>query len=32
LLFDPILIPGAGFRTSVGVDDCLMLVQAVVKH
>jgi hypothetical protein len=32
LLFDPILIPGAGFSNSAGVDDCLMLVQAVVKH
>jgi hypothetical protein len=32
LLFDPILIPGAGFQSSAGVDDCLMLVQAVVKH
>ncbi len=28
LLFDPILAKGAGFRTSSGVDGCLMLVQA----
>jgi hypothetical protein len=32
LLFDPILIPGAGFSHSRGVDDCLMLVRAIVKH
>jgi hypothetical protein len=32
LLFDPVLSIGHPFRTSNGVDDCLMLVQAVVKH
>lgn len=32
LLFDPILTSRAGFSPSGGVDDCLMLVQAVVKH
>lgn len=32
LLFDPILIPGAGYSHSRGVDDCLMLVRAIVKH
>jgi hypothetical protein len=32
LLFDPILSVGHSFATSNGVDDCLMLVQAVVKH
>jgi hypothetical protein len=32
LLFDPILSPGHGFTNSAGVDDCLMLIQAVVKH
>ena len=32
LLFDPVLNPGAGFGHSAGVDSCLMLVQAVVKH
>ena len=31
LLFDPILIPGGGLRTSNGVDGCLSLVQAIVK-
>jgi hypothetical protein len=32
LLFDPKLAVGAGFRNSGGVDDCLMLVQGVIKH
>jgi hypothetical protein len=32
LLFDPILSIGHPFRASNGVDGCLMLVQAVVKH
>ena len=32
LLFDPVLSPGHGFANSAGVDGCLMLVQAVVKH
>lgn len=32
LLFDPILSPGHGYQSSAGVDDCLMLVQAVVQH
>jgi hypothetical protein len=32
LLFDPILAIGHGFRSAGGVDGCLMLVQAVVKH
>jgi hypothetical protein len=32
LLFDPILALGHGFRSAGGVDGCLMLVQAVVKH
>jgi len=32
LLFDPPLAVGHGFGTSAGVDDCLMLVQAVVSH
>jgi hypothetical protein len=32
LLFDPTLSIGHPFRTSNGVDDCLMLIQAVVKH
>ena len=32
LLFDPVLSPGHGFRHNAGVDDCLMLVQAVVQH
>jgi hypothetical protein len=32
LLFDPILSIGHGFRSAAGVDGCLMLVQAVVKH
>jgi hypothetical protein len=32
LLFDPVLRSGAGFSHSAGVDECLMLVQAVVKH
>ncbi len=30
LLFGPVL--GSQFRSSGSVDDCLMLVQAVVKH
>lgn len=29
---DPILRLGQGFRSSTGVDDCLLLVQAVVSH
>jgi hypothetical protein len=32
LLFDPNLSPSEGFQPSAGVDDCLMLVQAVVQH
>jgi hypothetical protein len=32
LLFDPTLKLGQAFRQSDGVDDCLMLVRAVVKH
>jgi hypothetical protein len=32
LLFDPTLSPGQGFQSSAGVDTCLMLMQAVVKH
>jgi hypothetical protein len=32
LLFDPVLNPGQNFRKSNGVDGCLMLVQAVIKH
>jgi hypothetical protein len=32
LLFDPVLSIGHGFVSSQGVDGCLMLVQAVVKH
>ncbi len=32
LLFDPILAVGQGFRSSGGVDGCLMLVQGVIKH
>jgi len=32
LLFDPILTPRTGFHTNAGVDDCLMLVQAVAKR
>ena len=32
LLFSPTLKVGGGFHASKGVDDCLMLVQAVVKH
>jgi hypothetical protein len=32
LLFDPILAIGHGFRSAGGVDGCLMLVQAEVKH
>jgi len=32
LLFQPILAPGGGFASSSAVDDCLMLVQARVKH
>jgi hypothetical protein len=32
LLFDPILRVGHGFHASHGVDDCMMLIQAVVKH
>ena len=32
LLFDPVLATGSPFRTSAGVDGCLMLVQAKIKH
>ncbi len=32
LLFDPVLGRGQHFRSATGVDDCLMLVQAVVSH
>jgi hypothetical protein len=32
LLFAPVLGLGQGFRSSAGVDGCLMLVQAVIKH
>jgi hypothetical protein len=32
LLFDPVLAVGHGFRSSGGVDGCLMLVQGVIKH
>lgn len=32
LLFDPILAPGQAFTSSAGVDGCLMLIQAIVKH
>lgn len=32
LLFDPFLKLGQGFRHANGVDHCLMLVRAVVKH
>ena len=32
LLFDPILSVGHPFANSAGVDGCLMLIQAVVKH
>jgi hypothetical protein len=32
LLFDPTLTVGQPFATNAGVDDCLMLVQAIVKH
>lgn len=32
LTFNPALQPGAGFRASTGVDNCLLLVQAVVQH
>lgn len=32
LLFDPSLSIGQPFQTSAAVDDCLMLVQAVVSH
>src|SRR3984957_1340598 len=32
LLFDPTLTVGQPFATNAGVDDCLMLVQATVKH
>jgi hypothetical protein len=30
--FNPILALGDGFRSSQGTDDCLLLVQAVVRH
>jgi hypothetical protein len=30
--FNPLLSLGSGFRSAQGVDDCLLLVQAVVKH
>lgn len=32
LLFDPTLSPTGGFASSAGVDGCLMLVQAKVRH
>jgi hypothetical protein len=32
LTFNPILKAGQGFHASTGVDGCLLLVQAVVKH
>ncbi len=32
LLFDPILRIGQPFRSAGGTDNCLMLVQAIVKH
>jgi hypothetical protein len=32
LTFDPILTHGMGFHPSTGVDDCLLLVQAVIRH
>jgi hypothetical protein len=32
LLFQPVLAPNQPFQSSAGVDDCLMLIQAVVKH
>jgi hypothetical protein len=32
LLFDPVLAPGHGFQSSAGVDNCLMLVQAKIRH
>jgi hypothetical protein len=32
LLFAPTLSVGNGFTSSAGVDDCLLLVQAVVRH
>jgi hypothetical protein len=32
LLFDPPLSLGHGFSDSAGIDDCLMLIQAVVQH
>jgi hypothetical protein len=32
LLFSPLLVAGHGFQNSSGVDDCLMLVQAVMHH
>lgn len=32
LLFSPLLAPGHGFQSSAGVDDCLMLLQAVIHH
>jgi hypothetical protein len=31
LLFQPVLAPNHPFQTSAGVDDCLMLIQAVVQ-
>jgi hypothetical protein len=30
--FNPLLSPSDGFRTAQGVDTCLLLVQAVIKH
>ncbi len=30
--FNPLLALGDGFRSSQGVDDCLLLVQAVIRH
>ena len=32
LTFDPFLAQGMGFRSSTGVDDCLLLVQAVIHR
>ncbi len=32
LLFDPVLSLGHGFSSSQGIDGCLLLVQAVVRH
>jgi hypothetical protein len=32
LVFDPVLAVGQGFSNSSGVDNCLMLIQAIVRH